>query len=133
MQDNYNFLLTVEEEILKALVAGAKLSDVYESVVSFVEKQKPDLVDKLTKTFGFAMGIEFRESSLTIGPKATALVKKGTVFNVNVGFASLTNKEATDKEGKTYALFIGDTVVVNDVCGFFFICLMLGPIVYLTI
>lgn len=117
MQDKYNFLLTVEEEILKVLVAGAKLSDVYESVVSFVRKQQPDLVDKLTKNFGFAMGIEFRESSLSIGPKTTALARKGTVFNVNVGFASLTNKEATDKAGKTYALFIGDTVVVNDVSG----------------
>lgn len=128
MQNNYNFLLNVEEEILKALVAGTKLCDVYESVVSFVKKEKPDLVDKLTKSFGFAMGIEFRESSLVIGPKTTAPAKKGTVFNVNVGLSGLTNKEASDKEGKSYALFIGDTVVVNDVgitskfCFFFFSC-----------
>ncbi|XP_026285652.1 FACT complex subunit spt16 isoform X1 [Frankliniella occidentalis] len=114
MQANYNFLVSVEEEILKALVAGSKLSDVYESVLSFVKKEKPEFVDKLTKTFGFAMGIEFRESSLTIGPKTAAVVKKGTVFNVNVGLSGLTNKEASDKESKTYALFIGDTVVVND-------------------
>lgn len=114
MQNNYNFLLTVEEEILKVLVAGSKLCDVYESVVSFVKKEKPELVDKLTKSFGFAMGIEFRESSLVIGPKTTAVARKGAVFNVNVGFAGLTNKEASDKEGKNYALFIGDTVVVSD-------------------
>lgn len=115
MQKNYNFLTSVEDEILKALVAGAKLSDVYDTVLSFVKKERPEFVDKLTKTLGFAMGIEFRESSLTIGPKTFALVKKGTVFNVNVGLSGLSNKEASDKDGKTYALFIGDTVVVNDV------------------
>lgn len=114
MQNNYNFLVSVEEEILKALVAGAKLCDVYENVLAFVKKEKPEYVDKLTKTFGFAMGIEFRESSLTIGPKTTAVVKKGSVFNVNVGLSGLTNKEASDKEGKNYSLFIGDTVIVND-------------------
>lgn len=114
MQKNYDFLVLVEEEIIKALVAGAKLSDVYESVLSFVKKERPELVDKLTKSFGFAMGIEFRESSMTIAPKTSLVAKKGSVFNVNVGFSGLTNKEASDKEGKTYALFIGDTVVVND-------------------
>lgn len=60
------------------------------------------------------MGIEFRESSLLIGPKCNAVAKKGMVFNVYVGLANLTNKEASDKEGKVYALFIGDTVLVNE-------------------
>ena len=35
------------------------------------------------------------------------------VFNVNVGFSSLTNPSADDSAGKTYALFIGDTVVAG--------------------
>lgn len=61
------------------------------------------------------MGIEFRESSLLIGPKTHAVIRKGMVFNVNVGLSSLANSEATEKEGKTYALFIGDTVMVNEV------------------
>lgn len=60
------------------------------------------------------MGIEFRESSLIIGPKCNATVKKGMIFNVYVGLSNLVNKDASDKEGKVYALFIGDTVLVND-------------------
>ena len=36
------------------------------------------------------------------------------VFNVNLGFTGLSNKEASDSRGKDVALFIGDTVVVND-------------------
>ncbi|XP_066591471.1 FACT complex subunit spt16 isoform X2 [Prorops nasuta] len=114
IEDNYNFLLALEEEIIKNLVAGSKISAVYEAGIKFVKNEKPDMMDHLTKNFGFAMGIEFRESSLLLGPKTHAIVKKGMVFNVNVGLANLSNSEATDKEGKTYALFIGDTVIVNE-------------------
>lgn len=77
VQNNYNFLLNIEEEILKKLQAGTKLSEVYETGYGYVKKEKPELLDKLTKTFGFATGIEFRESSLIIGPKTNAVAKKG--------------------------------------------------------
>ncbi|XP_070506841.1 FACT complex subunit spt16 isoform X3 [Chironomus tepperi] len=115
LQDQYNFLVNLEEEMLKVLVPGKKLSDVYEVGMQYAKKENPSLVDKLTKTFGFAMGLEFRDNSLQIGPKCTALIKKGMIFNVNVGLSSLENKNSSDKEGKILALFIGDTVLVNDV------------------
>lgn len=114
VQNNYTFLVTLEEEVLKHLTAGTKLSDVYDTCYNFVKNEKSALVDNLTKSFGFAMGIEFRESSLIIGPKTTVVAKKGMVFNINIGLANLQNKDANDKEGKIYALFIGDTVLVND-------------------
>lgn len=65
--------------------------------------------------YRFGTGIEFRESALLIGPKNTAVAKKGQVYNANLGFSDLTNPNASDSSGKTYALFIGDTVVVNEV------------------
>lgn len=46
------------------------------------------------------MGIEFRESSIIIGPKTSTVAKKGMVFNINIGLANLTNSAATEKEGK---------------------------------
>lgn len=113
IQENYNFLLSLEEELLKKLTPGAKLSEVYDACVEFAKKEKKELVDHLVKTFGFAMGIEFREGSISIGPKCNAIVKKNMVFNAQVGLTGLINKEATDKEGKTYALLLGDTVMVN--------------------
>jgi len=61
------------------------------------------------------MGIEFRESSLMIAPKTTACVKKGQVYNLCVGLSGLTNKDGSDKESKVYALYVGDTVLVNEV------------------
>lgn len=108
-------MLQLEEEILKALVADVKICDVYEAGIKFVKNEKPKMLDHLTKNFGFAMGIEFKESSLLIGPKTKAKARKGMVFNVNVGLSNLSNPEASDKEGKVYALFIGDTVMVNEV------------------
>ncbi|XP_055534629.1 FACT complex subunit spt16 isoform X2 [Wyeomyia smithii] len=114
MQNNYTFLLNLEEELLKVLVPGKKLSEVYEAGLEYAKKEEPKLVDKLTKTFGFAVGLEFRENSMIIGPKCVAVLKKGMVFSVNVGLSGLENKNATDKESKIYALFVGDTVLVNE-------------------
>ncbi|KAJ8921061.1 hypothetical protein NQ315_015857 [Exocentrus adspersus] len=114
IQTNYNFLLNLEEEVMKKLQAGAKLSDVFEAGCDYVKKEKPELLPNLTKNFGFVMGIEFKESSLMIGPKTGAVAKRGMVFNLNIGFSNLENKEAADKEGKTYALYIGDTIMVNE-------------------
>ncbi len=97
------------------MVPDAKLNEIYDKVVDFVKKEKPELVDKLTKSFGFGMGIEFREGSLLIGPKSTATVQKGMTFNLHVGFTDIKNDAATDDGGKKYALFLGDTVIVNEV------------------
>ncbi|KAK8785282.1 hypothetical protein V5799_008353, partial [Amblyomma americanum] len=62
----------------------------------------------------FATGIEFRESSLVIQSKNTAVARKGMVFNINIGFSGLQCKGSGDEAVKTYALFIGDTVLVNE-------------------
>lgn len=50
-----------------------------------------------------------------IAPKTMSLVKKGQVYNLCVGLSGLKNKDGTDKESKVYALYVGDTVLVNDV------------------
>ncbi|XP_035678182.1 FACT complex subunit SPT16-like isoform X1 [Branchiostoma floridae] len=114
MQENYNFLMEVEEEVLSHLKHDAKLSDVYESAIKFIKGKKPELENKFIKNCGFAMGIEFREGSLVLNAKNTAKVRKGMVFNVNVGLQGMTKKGASKNEEKTYALFVGDTVQVNE-------------------
>ncbi|KAG8596369.1 hypothetical protein GDO81_001874 [Engystomops pustulosus] len=114
MQENYNFLLQLQEEMCKELKHGAKISDIYQATMDQVKKQKPDLMSKITKNLGFAMGIEFREGSLVINSKNQYKLKKGMVFSVHLGLADLTNKEGKKPEEKTYALFVGDTVLVNE-------------------
>ena len=113
VQDVYSYLVTLEELILSKLKEGTKLSDVYNAAMDNVKKEKPELADKINKNFGFAMGIEFREPALIIGPNCDRKVKAGMVFNVNVGVTGISNKEAKDSKGKNVALFIGDTVEVK--------------------
>lgn len=36
-------------------------------------------------------------------------------FQISIGFSGLENPDGTDEHSKTYALFVGDTVVVNEV------------------
>jgi Fe-S cluster biosynthesis and repair protein YggX len=36
-------------------------------------------------------------------------------FQISVGFSALENTQGKDTQSKTYALFIGDTVLVNEV------------------
>ena len=38
----------------------------------------------------------------------------GMVFNLTLGFTNLKNTETKDDANKTYALFLGETVVVNE-------------------
>lgn len=52
MQQNYNFLIDLEEELLKALQAGTKLCDVYNAGLAYAKKEKTHLIDNLTKNFG---------------------------------------------------------------------------------
>ena len=73
------------------------------------------LAEKLGKSIGFAMGVDFRQSALLIiATKSTQVAKKGMIFNFYCGVSELRNKEAKDDKGKEYAICIGDTVQVND-------------------
>nr|XP_011765462.1 FACT complex subunit SPT16 [Macaca nemestrina] len=98
VQENYNFLLQLQEELLKELRHG----------------EVPPFPDFYLFLFRFGMGIEFREGSLVINSKNQYKLKKGMVFSINLGFSDLTNKEGKKPEEKTYALFIGDTVLVDE-------------------
>ena len=40
--------------------------------------------------------------------------RAGMVFNVALGLENLEAPDATDKRGRTYAIFLADTVVVSE-------------------
>lgn len=111
---NYEYLLRVSDQIINKLCDGVVLSDLFNQINALVKKERPDLVDKITKNFGFATGIEFRESQLVIGPKTNFVAKKNMTFIIAVGFSDLVNKGTSDAKLKNYALFLSDTVVVQD-------------------
>ena len=53
MQDNYSFLLSVYDQLLETLQDGVALSDVYSTVVQYVEEKRPHLKDYFTKSLGY--------------------------------------------------------------------------------
>ena len=68
-------------------VSGVSLQDVYQTGVKLVRDERPDLEEGMTKSFGFAMGIEFRENSLVVGPRTESIARKGKVsglFCINI-------------------------------------------------
>ncbi|GIY82430.1 FACT complex subunit SPT16 [Caerostris extrusa] len=75
-EEVYSFILSLHDEVLQKLTHGVKLCEVYQAAVSFVEKNRKEMADKMVKNLGFATGIEFREGSLAITPKSTAVAKK---------------------------------------------------------
>lgn len=66
MDNNYNFLVNAREDIFKMFIHGSKLNEIYDHAVEYVKKEKPSFMDNFTNTFGFAMGIGFRESYIII-------------------------------------------------------------------
>lgn len=113
MQENYKYLLTLEEMLAEEIKDGVKLNEVYDKIKEKCASERPDLADKLTANMGFLTGIEFREPNYLISPKCQSVVKSGMIFNVSIGFSDLTNPDAKEDEAKKYALFLGDTIQVN--------------------
>ena len=111
---NYEFLLEVLDELMNNLTDGIILSDLFQKIVDYVKSKRPELVDKLTKNFGFVTGIEFREGQMVIGPKTAFKARKNMTFVISAGFNDLVDSSASDSKGKNYALFVSDTVVVNE-------------------
>ena len=85
VQENYNFLLQLQDELLKELRHGVKICDVYNAVMDVVKKKKPELLNKITKNLGFGMGIEFREGSLVINSKKSVQTKERDGFQHQFG------------------------------------------------
>ncbi len=54
-EQNYKLLLEVQELIIAALVPGAKLGQIYDKAHKYVEEKKPNILDKFSKSCGFAV------------------------------------------------------------------------------
>lgn len=114
-EKNYEFLLELQARVLDTIRDGVKINEVYQKALDHIKAKRPDLEKHFTKNIGFAMGIEFRESSYVLNPKNSRELKNGMVLNLSLGFADLENPKPTDKRSKIYSLLLVDTVrVTND-------------------
>ena len=114
LQSNaYGVLLKAHEAAISALRPGNKISDVYQAALSVVEKDAPELVTKLTKSAGTGIGLEFRESGLSINAKNDRVLKQGMVFNVSLGFQNLQSSENNPKN-QDFSLLLADTIIIGE-------------------
>lgn len=113
-EKNYEFLLELQGKVMETIRDGAKVRDIYQHAVDYVKAKRPDLEKHLTKTLGFGMGIEFRETNYVLNAKNVRELKNGMVLNLSIGFADLENPKPTDKRSKNYSLLLIDTIRVNN-------------------
>ncbi|XVF41716.1 hypothetical protein PTKIN_Ptkin01aG0302400 [Pterospermum kingtungense] len=109
----YEVLLKAQEAAIGVLKSGNRVSSVYQAAVSVVEKDAPELAPNLTKTAGTGIGLEFRESGLSLNAKNDRILKPGMVFNVSLGFQNLQTKTNNPKTRK-YSVLLADTVIVGE-------------------
>ena len=90
VSETYEILLEMQEACLEAMRPGNQLNAVYKAAVSYLQKNgHDDLVGKLPKNLGFAQGLDFRDSTLTLSAKNKVPFKPGMVFCLAIGFNDL--------------------------------------------
>lgn len=111
-KEAYQFAYDVSAKLLEALVPGAKLSDVYATVMQHATQLNATLAAKLSKSFGFTTGLLVLEARGTISEKGTATVADGMSFvtRVVVEGAASAGGEGDD----TFDVELTDTVVVRN-------------------
>lgn len=112
MVNNYVFLLDLQKHIIEnELKAGRTGKEVYESVVEFIKKGRPELAGNFTKNIGSLIGLEFRDSFFVLNSKNDKRkIQVGDCFNISFGFNALKDM----KTNTNYALQLADTVILNE-------------------
>lgn len=109
VEASYDFLLTLQEHVLKQCVPGAVAKDVYAAAVAYVAENKPEFSAHFVKNCGFAIGLEFRDATLVLNSKCERTLHDGTTLLLTLGFSKLTDSA----KKREYALVLTDTVLVG--------------------
>jgi nucleosome binding factor SPN SPT16 subunit len=118
---NYSILLELRRECLAIMLAGQCVGSVAEMANNFIRQRYPHLLKFLPKSFGFGLGLDFRESSLIMNTKNQRKFAQNMVFNLAIGFhdLELTNMQKADALGSIrklskYSMLIADTVIIQS-------------------
>ncbi|XP_065003981.1 FACT complex subunit SPT16-like [Musa acuminata AAA Group] len=109
----YEVLLKAHDAAIGALKPGNTVGAAYQAALAVLQKEAPELIPYLTKSAGTGIGLEFRESGLSLNSKNDRLLKVGMVFNVSLGFQNLQSQTNNPKTEK-FSLLLADTVIVSE-------------------
>jgi len=120
----YDTLLGMHTAALKAMVPGKPLKYVYATAVKYLRDEgKEHLVSCMPKNLGSAVGLDFRDSNLSLNNKNTVQFRRGMVFNLACSFSGLKlsesakaslNSNSAIKNLSEYGLMIADTVAIKS-------------------
>lgn len=94
------------ELLINSLRVGATISDVYTRVKQLISDKNPSLT--LGPNFGFGIGFQFKEDTLTINNTNQTVVKEGMTFHVRIALSNV------HKDPARSVVAIGDTMVVTS-------------------
>ena len=112
-ESNYKLLLSIHEAVLKDARDGVAVKDLYRKAIGIIKSKKPDMEKHFLKAVGGGIGIETRDTTLTINAKNARTLKDGMTLCISTGFTDIENPSPQDKKSKTYSLFIADTVRIR--------------------
>ncbi|MCJ1261822.1 FACT complex subunit spt16 [Lobaria immixta] len=112
-ESNYKLLLSIHEAVLKDARDGVAVKDLYHKAIGIIKTKKPDMEKHFLKTAGGGIGIETRDTTLTINAKNGRMLKDGMTLCISTGFSDIENPSPQDKKSKTYSLFIADTIRIR--------------------
>ncbi|KAH6665916.1 FACT complex subunit SPT16 [Plectosphaerella plurivora] len=134
-ESTYKLLLNIHNMIIKEIRDGVAAKEIYAKALSVIRSKKPELEKSFLKNVGYGIGLENRDPTLLLNAKSSRILKDGMTLVVTTGFSDIANPQPQDKNSKTYAMVITDTIRVTssdavvftgesptsaDACSFFF-------------
>jgi nucleosome binding factor SPN SPT16 subunit len=109
VEKTYATLVALYDACLEQMIPGNELKNVLEGAKAFLRKRDPELLNHLPKSLGFAVGLEFRDSSMLLNGVNTNKFAPGMVFNEE------DKKGATDAVLKLqmFSVLLADVVCVQ--------------------
>eukprot|EP01041_Mallomonas_annulata_P010767 gene10767-22491_t len=120
VENSYNTLVSLFDKCLEKMIPGNEIKDVLEGAKDYLNKKDPSLLPFLPKTLGFAIGLEFRDSTLVLNSTNTTRFTDGMVFTLIVGFHDI--PLATEEKIKSpptiqklekFSLLLADTIYIR--------------------
>lgn len=108
--NNYKILVESFEYLTKTLLkSGTKISTAITDLKKYIKEKSPELFNSLHDSFGYGIGMEFNNKTLTLSEDNHTVLQNGMVFNVNLTFKNLKSNK-----GKTYWLQLADTIIIEQ-------------------
>jgi len=120
IENTYAILMELQRSCLAVMLAGRRVGSIAEHGNAFIRQKYPHLLKFLPKSFGFGLGLDFRESSMILNSKNQRLFAPNMVFNLAIGFHDLEladehkqNAQGSIRKLSKYSMLVADTVVIR--------------------